>query len=149
MDIDTGKRRSFPAVAISALLLLLCIIPGQFWATKQFPEISGLVQINPSLIFLDIPIAVPFTIDLILVTGLFLLIYPVVILVYPSRPGIPSWRQAMQRARNAFVGLFTLLFCMLAGGYIYYLVKDQLPVQVRNGIDAMGINADIHLPYRG
>lgn len=149
MDIGIGKQRHFPAVAISAVLFLLCIFLGQFWVTKLFPATSGLVQIKPSLVFLDIPIAAPFTIDLLLVTGLFLLIYPLVILFYPSRPGIPSWRQAILRARNAFVGLFALLFCMLAGGYIYYLVKDQLPLQVRNGIDSMGINADIHLPYRG
>lgn len=149
MYMDTGKRRQFPAVAISAVLLLLCIILGQFWASKMFPNISGLVQINPSLIFLDIPTPLPFTIDLVLVLGLFLLIYPVVILLYPSRPGIPSWRQAILRARNAFVGLFALMFCMLSGGYIYYLLKDQLPMNVRNGIDSMGLNADIHLSYPG
>ena len=151
MDIGIGKRRHFPAVAISAVLFLLCIFLGQFWVTKFFPATSGLglVQIKPTLVFMDIPIVAPFAIDLILVTGLFLLIYPLVILLYPSRPGIPSWRQAILRARNAFVGLFALLFCMLAGGYIYYLVKDQLTMQVRNGIDSIGINADIHLPYPG
>jgi hypothetical protein len=149
MDIGIGKRRHFPAVAISAVLFLLCIFLGQFWVTKLLPATSGFVQIKPSLVFMDIPIAAPFTIDLLLVTGLFLLIYPVVILCYPSRPGIPSWRQAIIRARNAFMGLFALLFCMLAGGYIYYMVKDQLSVQVRNGIDSIGINADIHLPFSG
>jgi hypothetical protein len=149
MDIGIGKQRHFPAVAISAVLFLLCIILGQFWVTKQFPAMSGLVQIKPSLVFMDLPITAPFNIDVLLVTGLFLLVYPLVILFYPSRPGIASWRQAILRARNAFVGLFALLFCMLAGGYIYYLVKDKLSVQVRNGIDSIGINADIHLPYRG
>lgn len=149
MDIDTGKRRQFPAVAISAVLILLCIVPGQFWASKTFPAVSGLVQINPSLIFLDIPTPLPFTIDLVLVLGLFLLIYPLVILLYPSRPGIPSWRQAIVRARNAFAGLLAVLFFVLSGGWIYYLVKDQLPINVRNGIDSMGINADIHLAYPG
>jgi hypothetical protein len=128
MDIGIGKQRHFPAVAISAVLFLLCIFLGQFWVTKLFPATSGLVQIKPSLVFMDIPIAAPFNIDLLLVTGLFLLIYPLVILFYPSRPGIPSWRQAILRARNAFVGLFALLFWMLTGGYIYYLVKDQLSV---------------------
>lgn len=149
MDIGTGKRRHFPAVAISVVLFLLCIFQGQFWVTKLFPAMSGLAQIKPNLVYNGIPITGPYNIDLILVTGLFLLIYPFVVLLYPSRPGIASWRQAILRARNAFVGLFALLFCMLAGGYIYYLVKDQLPVQVRNGIDSMGINADIHLSYPG
>jgi hypothetical protein len=149
MDIGIGKQRHFPAVAISAVLFLLCIILGQFWVIKQLPAMSGLVQIKPSIVFMDIPITAPFTIDLILVMGLFLLIYPFLVLLFPSRPGISSWRQAILRVRNAFVGLFALFFCMLAGGYIYYLVKDQLPMQVRNGIDSIGINADLHLPYRG
>jgi hypothetical protein len=144
MDIDTGKRRNFPALAISAVLLVLCVIPGQFYATKLFPAISGLAQINTTLIFLEIPTPLPFTIDLILVPGLFLLIYPIVVLLYTSRP-----RQAIQRVGNVFVGLLALLFFMLSGGWIYYLVKDQLSERVRNGIDSLGLNADIHLSYPG
>lgn len=143
MDIDTGKKRRFPALAISAVIFLLCI-PGQFWATKWFPNLSGLALINPSLVFLHIPTPLPFTIDLILLPGLFLLIYPVVVLLCTSRP-----RQAIQRARNAFVGFFALLFCMLSGGYVYYLLQDQLSPRIRNGIDSLGINADLHLSYPG
>ena len=148
MDIRTGQQRRFPAVAIVAVLFLICI-PGQFWIAKLFPAMSGLVRINPSLVFLDIPIRLPVAIDLVLVLGLFFLIYPVVILVYPSRPGIPSWRQAIQRARSAFVGVVALLFCVLSGGLIYYLVQDYLPRNVQTGINSFGINADIHLPYPG
>jgi hypothetical protein len=149
MDIDTGKKRQFPALVITTLLFLLCIIQGQFWAAKFFPAISGLVQIKPSLVFVEIPIQLPFNIDLVLVLCLFFVIYPFLILLYPSRTGIPSWRQAIQRVRNVFVGLFALLFCMLAGAWIYYLIQDKLSMPVRNGIDSMGINADIHLAYRG
>jgi hypothetical protein len=149
MDIDTGKKRQFPALVITTVLFLLCIFQGQFWAAKFFPNLSGLIQIKPSLIFVEIPVQLPFSIDLILVSCLFFLIYPFVVLLYPSRPGIPSWQQAILRVRNVFVGLFALLFCMLAGAWIYYLVQDKLSLPVRNGIDSMGINADIHLAYRG
>jgi len=37
----------------------------------------------------------------------------------------------------------------LAGGLIYYLVQHRLTTQVLTGINSMGINADIHLPYAG
>jgi len=149
MDTHTGKQRVFPAVAIAAVLFLLCIIPGQFWLAKLFPEISGLARIDPSFVFLDIPIDLPFTIDLIVAPGLFLLIYPIVVVVYPSRPGIPSWQQATKRVRSAFVGLFVLLFSVLSGGLIYYLAQEYLSRRVRNGINSLGINADIHLAYPG
>lgn len=145
----TGKSRQFPAVTVAVVLFLLCIYPGQFWATKFFPAVAGLVQINPSLIFLDIPIQLQVTINLILVGGIFFFIYPLVVLLYPSRPGLPSWRQAVQRVRNVFAGFITLLCCMLAGGLIYYLVQEQLPENVRNGINSLGINADLHFPYLG
>lgn len=149
MDIHSGRQRPFPAVAIVTVLFLICIIPGQFWITNLFPGMFGFVEIHPSLVLLDIHIPLPVTIDLILVSGLFLLIYPVIVLFFPSRPGVSSWRQAMQRAGAVLAGLFALLFCMLSGGLIYYLVQDYLPRRIRNGIDSFGINADIHLSYPG
>ncbi|THU30208.1 hypothetical protein FAM09_30365 [Niastella caeni] len=143
MNTHAGRQRRFPAVAIVVVLFILCIVPGQFWITKQFPAISGLVQINPSLIFLDIPIHIPVAIDLILAPALFLLMYPLVILFFPSR------RQMLQRVRAAFTGFFILLCCVLLGGLIYYLVQDHLSMQVKNGINSLGIIADIHLSYPG
>jgi hypothetical protein len=149
MDIHAGRQRRVPALAIALVILILCVVPGQFLITKQFPSISGLAQLNPSLVFLDIPIKMPVGIDLILVPALFILLYPVAILLYPLRPGILSWRQSLQRIQAAFTGLFLLLCCMLLGGLIYYLVQDHLTTQVRNGINSMGFIADIHLSYRG
>ncbi|WP_207512973.1 hypothetical protein [Longitalea luteola] len=143
MDSHTAQHQRFPAVALVAVLFLLCIIFGQSWIANQFPAISGLVQIKPSLVFLDIPTPLPIYIDLILAPALFLLVYPVVLLFFPGRWAIG------QRLKAAFTGLFALLVCMLAGGGIYYLVQDHLPVNIRNGIDSMGIIADIHLPYAG
>lgn len=149
MDIHAGQQRPFPALAIVTVLFLLCITPGQLLLSKLFPEISGIVGINPSLVFLDIPTPLPVTIDLILVPGLLLLIYPLLILCYPSRTGMPSWKQAIQGAGSLIGGLLAVLFCMLSGGFIYYWVQDYLPRQARNAIGSFGINADIYLPYPG
>ena len=149
MDIHTGQQRPFPAVAIVAVLLLLCIIAGQYWLPQLFPGISGLARINPSVVLLDIPLPLPLQIDLVVVPALFLLVYPLVVLLYPSRTGISPWRQAMLRARSVSVGLFAVLFCTLSGGLIYYLGQGYLPRNVRNGIESFGIHADIHLPYPG
>lgn len=149
MDIHTGQQRRFPAVAIAIFLLILCIFPGQLLITKLFPSLSGLAQINPTLVFFDIPIQLPVVIDLILAPGLFLLVFPIVVLFFPSQRGVSRWRQASQKAGAALVGLFALLCCMLAGGSIYYLVHDHLTKQVQKGIDAMGINMALHLTYPG
>lgn len=143
------QRRPLPVVTIVAVLLLLCIFPGQYWVTSRFPEISGLIRIDPSVVILDIPNPLPVPIDLILVPALFFLIYPVIILLYPSRTGTPSWREALLRARSVFAGLLVLLLCTLSGGLLYYLAQDYLPRNVRNGINSFGINADIYLPYPG
>jgi hypothetical protein len=143
MDVPQGKQRQFPAVAIVLVLLVLCIFPGQFLVAKQFPTIAGRVQFSPILVFLDIPVRVPVDIDMIIVPALFFLLYPLVIILSPSR------RHVLQRVRAAFTGLFVLLCCTLAGGLIYYLIQSRLTTQVLTGINSMGINADIHLPYRG
>src|SRR6266568_1800131 len=92
MDIHTGQQRPFPAVAIVSVLFLLCLFLGQRWIANLFPGISGLARIDPSLTILDIPVRMPVTVDLILVPGLFILSYLVVILLYPSRSGMSSWR---------------------------------------------------------
>lgn len=149
MDAYAGRQRRFPIVAIVFVLFVLCVTASQFWVTRFFPQISGLVQINPSLVFLDIPIQLPVPIDLILVPALFLLSYPIITFFYPSRPGVPFWRQSVHRVRAACMGLFALLLCILAGGLIYYLVQDKLSTQVKNGINSMGIIAEIHLPWPG
>ena len=144
MDTHTSEQRRFPSAVIVVILFILCVIAGQFWVTKLYPSISGLVQINPIVVFLDIPVRLPVAIDLIVAPCLFLLIYPIVLLFYPSQR-----RRTLQRVKAAFTGLFVLLICMLLGGLIYYLVQDHLSMQVRNGINSLGINADIHLAYPG
>lgn len=143
MDVPQGKQRSFPAVATVLVLLVLCVVPGQFLVAKQFPAIAGQLQFSPSLVFLDIPVPLPVTIDLVVVPVLFFLLYALVLLFSPAR------RQLLPRLKAAFTGLFVLLLCTLAGGLIYYLVQSRLTTQVLTGINSMGINAALHLPYKG
>ena len=143
MDIHAGQQRRFPAVFMVLVLLALCIYPGQYLLTKQFPQIAGLAQLKPELVFLEIPVQLPFVIDLVLTPVLFLLLYPLVMLFYPSCTG--TWF----RLRAAATGLFALLCCVLIGGLIYYLVQGQFTPEVRNGINSMGITADIHVAYPG
>jgi hypothetical protein len=147
MDPHPVRQRRFPAVAIVIVLFVLCIVPGQFWVAKQFPAISGIVQINPSVVFLDIPVQLPVSIDLILAPALFFLVYPFAVLLYPSRAGMFSFRYAWQRVRAAFVGFLVVLFFVLLGALIYFLVQPQLNTQVQTGINSFGFNADIHLAY--
>jgi len=143
MDLHPAQQRRFPAVAMVVVLFALCIYPGQYLLTRQFPQIAGLAQFKPALVFLEIPVELPFVIDLVLTPALFLLIYPLVMLLYPSCSGIGH------RLKAAATGLFALLCCMLAGALIYYLAQGYLTPEVRNGINSMGITADIHVAYRG
>lgn len=141
------KEKPFPALVIASLLFAACLFPGQRLIANLLPSISGLATINPGLVVFDIPIHLPVTIDLILVPALFFLVYAVVILLYPSRRSVTTWRETFPRLGAALTGALILFFAAAAGGFISYLVQDYLPRNVRNGIDSLGITADISLPF--
>jgi len=141
------KERPFPALVIASLLFLACLYPGQYLISGLVPGISGQATINPSLIVFDIPIHLPVTIDVILVTALFFLVYACVILVFPSGRGGTTWRQTFPRLGAVMAGSFFFLFAAASGGFISYFVHDRLPRNVRNGIDSLGIAADVSLPF--
>lgn len=143
MDIHPAQQRRFPAVTMVVVLLALCIYPGQYLLAKQFPQLAGLAQFKPGLVFLEIPVQLPFVIDLVLTPVLFLLVYPLVMLLYPSCSGIGY------RFKAAITGLFALFCCLLIGGLIYYLAQSYLTNEVRTGINSMGMMADIQLAYPG
>jgi hypothetical protein len=129
------------------VLFILCIMPGQLLVAKQFPAISGLVQVKPGFIFLDIPIQLPVSIDLILAPALFFLIYPLVVLFYPSPQGMFSLRYTWHKVSGAFVGFIAILFFMLLGSGIYSLIESKLTTQMQTGLNSLGINAAVHLAY--
>jgi hypothetical protein len=144
MATSTAGQRTFPALTVVCILFLACLFLGQvsqLWMAHQFPGVSGLAQLDPGLIIMDIPVRLPVTIDLILVPLLFLLAYTVVILLHPRRRELPH------RLGAIFSALIIISCSVASGGLIAYLLQDHLPKQVRNGIESLGINADIYLPY--
>lgn len=149
MAIQTrGKEaRPFPALVIASLLFLACLYPGQSLIAPLVPGISGEATIDPSLIVFDIPIHLPLTIDLLLVAVLFFLVYALVILLYPSGLGGTTWRQTGTRLGAVAKASFFFLLAAAVGGFISFLVHDHLPKNIRNGVDSLGIAADISLPF--
>lgn len=143
------KERPFPALVIATLLFAACIYPGQYLISHLLPGISGQATISPSLIIFDIPIHLPVTIDMILVAALFFLVYAAVILVFPSGLGGTTWRQTLPRLGNVLAGSFFFIFAAASTALISDLVHDHLPRNVRNGIDSLGIAADVSLPFSG
>ena len=144
MATSTTGQRTFPALIVVCILLLACLFLGQvsqLWMAHQFPGVSGLARLDPGLIIMDIPVRLPITIDLILVPVLFLLAYTLVILLHPRRRELPH------RLGAIFSALIIIGCCVAFGGLIAYLLQDHLPRQVRNGIESLGINADIYLPF--
>ena len=152
-----GRRGSFLLVA---LLLLISVLLEQYWLVRFLPWLSASGGVQPMIIFLDIPLRLP-VIDWIPVGILFLFFYLVVVSPELSRQR-EYWQQhpplhsspspvtsLAQKGWAVFAGWWLMLFCLAAGGGLYYLLEDQLPKQVRNGIDSFGIRADISIPYPG
>jgi len=146
MAIPDGGQRPFPAVAIVALLFLVCLFPGQLWIARLLPGIAGLAKIKLSLIIPGVFVSMPATVDLILVPGLFISIYLIALFIYAALLGGSAWREIAQRLWAVFSGLFMLLFCVALGGLISYLVLDYLPGNVQHGLDSIGVNSEIYLP---
>jgi len=146
MAIPNSGQRPFPAVAIVAVLFLVCLFPGQLWIAHLLPGIAGLAKLKLSLIIPGLFVSMPVTVDPILVPGLFIVMYLVVIVIYSSRLGVSVWREVALRLGAAFSGFFILLFCVALGGLISYLVLDHLPKDVQHGLDSLGVNSEINLP---
>ena len=127
-----------------SILLLISILLEQYWIARFFPWIGGLGGFRPMIVFLDIPLALP-NIDWVPVSILFAVFYSIVISPELSRSG--QRRLVRAKVWRALTGWWLLLICILAGGGVYYLIQDYLPKQVQNGIDSVGLRADITLPW--
>jgi hypothetical protein len=150
MANSISRQRPFPALFIILVLFLGCVYldqVGQNHLGNWLPGIAGLARLDPSLIILDIAVRLPVTVDLILVPAFFILVYTLVILLYPSRQGMPRWRELRHRLGAVFSGLIIVLCCTAFGGLISWLLQDHLPRNVQNGLESLGMNADIGLPF--
>jgi hypothetical protein len=143
MSTTTGRKGSFLLVTF---LLLIAILLEQFWLSHFLPAWLGESgRVQPMIVFLDIPLRLP-VIDWIPVGALFIILYLVV--VSPEIPSPHRGTVIWNKGWALFAGWWILLLCMAAAGGLYYLVEDQLPRQVRNGIDSFGFRADIAVPFR-
>ena len=117
---------------------MVCVYPLQGWLTSWFPQISGRATLEPSLTIFEIPIHSAFPIDLIFVPGLFLILYSTVVLIFKAN--------LLKRLAAVFFSTITILSCIAAGAIISWLLRDQLPDQIRKGMRSLAVNAELHLP---
>jgi hypothetical protein len=166
------SRPSFPAVIIAPLLLVVCYFPGERWLAYCFPGLSGRATVDAGLNIFDIPVRLPFPIDLILVPALFIILYSTAILIFsrapassapasparassasgspaPASPAPARWQILAHHFKAVVASTLLILVSVAIGGLISFLVRDHLPAQVRNSITSLAVNADLHLPYAG
>ena len=130
MYTPSARRGTFLLVVI---LLLISILLEQA-ITGLCPWLSQLGGVRPMIVFLDIPLETPVTIDWLPVGVLFILFYSIVCL-------------PRGRAWTILGRWWLLLIFLLIGGGIYYGLSGFLPKTIRNGIDSFGMRADLILPY--
>jgi hypothetical protein len=132
MSTPSTRKGTFLLVVT---LLLISILLEQAIA-GICPWLGQMGGVRPMIVFLDIPLEAPVTIDWLPVGFIFILFYSVVSL--PRGEG-RGW---------AILGRWwLLLILLLTGGGIYYGLSGFLPKAIRNGIESFGMRADLTLPY--
>jgi hypothetical protein len=132
MYTPSARRGTFFLVVI---LLLISILLEQAIA-GLCPWLSQVGGVRPMIVFLDIPLEAPLTIDWLPVGFIFMIFYSIV-----------SDKGAFSRGWAILGRWWLLLIFLLTGGGLYAGVSGFLPKVVRNGIDSFGMRADLTLPY--
>lgn len=117
------------------ILLLISILLEQAIA-GLCPWLSQVGGVRPMIVFLDIPLEAPLTIDWLPVGFIFMIFYAIV-----------SDKGGFSRGWAILGRWWLLLIFLLTGGGIYAGVSGFLPKEIRNGIDSFGVRADLTLPY--
>jgi hypothetical protein len=147
MYTPSARRGTFLLVVI---LLLISILLEQAIA-GLFPLLSQLGGVRPMIVFLDIPLETPVTIDWLPVGFIFILFYSIVSIPRGKGAGDPTGGDnggsTFGRAWAILGRWWLLLIFLLIGGGIYYGLSGFLPKAIRNGIDSFGMRADLILPY--
>jgi hypothetical protein len=146
MKPSAGQKRRF---RVLLLILLAAIILDKCWISRAFPETSGLVSINPMLVFLDIPVDMSWSFGALTVPGLFVLLYAVRLLPYHVLPHANAWLLLRRRLWRGFTAMLAIPCCTLSGGFLYFFAQDHLPKHARNAIESFGLNADIYTSFPG
>lgn len=150
-QVRPGHRR--PETRIILLTLIAAITVDKVFVSRELPEVSAWVSINPMPVFLDIPADLSLDFGLVPVSILFILLYGATLLSYrngttpsPYRSG--NGPRAGQCPRpslwRASTALLIVPCSILSGSLLYRLIEDQLSKQVRNAIASFGVTADIH-----
>jgi hypothetical protein len=121
----------------------------KYLVSPKAPGLSGLLGITPMVVFLDIPVDLPFTFGLLPVLALFALFYTVFCFPYQSPDKSLAWSWLRRRLRTVIAALLVIPIFVLSGGLLYALVHDSLPRHLRNAIESFGINADLYTPFPG
>jgi hypothetical protein len=121
---------------MALLTLLISFALDKCWISRAFPEVSGLISINPMPVFLDIPVDLSLTFGLLPVMAFFILFYF----------ALQGSARGLSRAFGAVLAVpgYTLL-----GGFVYWLLQEQIPKHARNAIESFGINADLYTAVPG
>ncbi|HEV3413949.1 MAG TPA: hypothetical protein VG101_15825 [Puia sp.] len=136
-------------ILLVVILLLISILLEQAIA-GICPWLSQVGGVRPMIVFLDIPLEAPMTIDWLPVGFIFIIFYSIV------RPrneeagdptGNVNGSGTFGRGWAILGRWWLLLILMLTGGGIYYGLSGFLPKEIRNGIESFGMRADLTLPY--
>jgi hypothetical protein len=138
------SRSFFHALIIAPLLLAVCFYPGQIWLSRALPGLAGHATADPGLTILDIPIHLPFPVDLLLVPGLFIVIYSITVLIAASRTHLPAGNMLASRLRAIAFSVIIILLFVAVGSLVSWLVRGYLPAQMRNNIASFAVSADFH-----
>jgi hypothetical protein len=130
-------------------ILLLSMLFDKYMVSPTAPGLSGLLGITPMVVFLDIPVDLPFTFGVIPVLTLFTLLYTACCFPYYSENKVLAWRWMKRRLYIVLTAVMMIPVCVLSGGFAYALAHDSLPKHLRNAIESFGIDADIYSPYPG
>jgi hypothetical protein len=147
MYTPSARRATFLLVLI---LLLISVLLEQAIA-GLCPWLSQMGSVRPMIVFLDIPLETPVSIDWLPVGFIFMIFYSIVSLPRGKgagdATGYDSGGGRFSRGWAILGRWWLLLIFLLIGGGIYYGLSGFLPKAIRNGIDSFGMRADLILPY--
>jgi hypothetical protein len=126
------------------LTLIAAIAIDKVFVSRELPEVSEWMSVNPMPVFLDIPADLSLTFGVVPVSVIFLLLYGASTLPHGSGGAAGERHPRPASLWRAFTALLIVPCWMLSGSLLYRLVEDLLSKQVRNAIGSFGITADIH-----
>jgi hypothetical protein len=133
---------------IILLLFLFAIVLDNFLISKIIPWNVSLLKINPILVILGIPVALPVSINPIPDFLIFIFLYTVVTPFHRLNRKNEIFQSLQKKWWPVCAGLAAIPFYTLLAGLMYFSLRDQFPRGFRNSIESFGINVDIDALYQ-